>query len=185
MAAVSRARSVAEPTAMPTSASARTGPSLRPSPTIATASYLAAVPLQGSPLGFRGQCRLHVVDPGRDGNPLRRSRKITGQQHHVQPAAAQRIDRRARLGKQRIVERQHGANPLAPADIDHRITARLQRPPVLARALAQATSPGRPSRRRSQPPPALRPRPLGCRGRARSGRRAQQPARGRASRPPR
>ena len=36
--AVSRARSVAEPTAIPTSASARTGPSLRPSPTMATMS---------------------------------------------------------------------------------------------------------------------------------------------------
>ena len=38
--AVSRARSMADPTAMPTSAEASPGPSLRPSPTIATAPWL-------------------------------------------------------------------------------------------------------------------------------------------------
>ena len=94
------------------------------------------------------------LDPDRGGNPLRRSAKIAGQQHHVQPAAAQCFDRRARLGKRRIVERQHGMHPPAPTDIDHRMTARLQRSPMLGQGRRAATSPVRASRRRSRPPPA-------------------------------
>ena len=39
---------------------------------------------QGSPLGLRGQARLRILDPGRDGNPLCRMRKVAAQQLHVQ-----------------------------------------------------------------------------------------------------
>ena len=78
---------------------------------------------------------------------------------HVQAAVAQRIDRRARLGKRRIIKRDHGANPLVPTDIDHRMTTRLQRPPAFARAPAQATSPSRASKHCCQQPPLSRRRP--------------------------
>ena len=49
----------------------------------------------------------------------------------MHPAVAQRLDGRAGLWQRRIVKRQHGMHPLAPADIDHRMAARFTRSPAL------------------------------------------------------
>ena len=157
---------------MPTSASASTGPSLRPSPTIAT-----------SPVRLPAAGRARPAWPPATGPPrcprsptAAPTRRAAGARSPVrsvtsQPEAAQRLDRRARLGKRRVVERQHGADPPAPSR--HR-SPNDRSPPATAparRAPAKAASRARASRRRSRRPPARRRRCRGCRGRARRGHR--------------
>ena len=92
------------------------------------------MPIECDPLVFRGQSGAHVLDPQGGRDPMRRRRKVPGQHGYAQAAGAQRSDRRPRFGNRRIVERDHGASPLAPADIDHRMTARLRGPPALGQS---------------------------------------------------
>ncbi len=98
-AAVSRARSVAEPTAIPTSAAARTAPSL----SIADHRHrtvIIAEPIQGKPFGLRRKARLDVLDANQGRDPLSRLREVAGQQGGIEPALTQGRDRGLRLGKQ-------------------------------------------------------------------------------------
>ena len=116
---------------MPTSASARTGPSLRPSPTIATTRSLGgadrARPAWPPAKGRLATSSIPTVAA------IRRAACARSPVNSVTSSPRPRScrDRRPRLGKRRIVERQHRVDPLAPADIDH---ANARSPPATARA---------------------------------------------------
>ena len=131
------------PTAMPTSASARTGPSLRPSPTIATASCRCRKRLERSALLFRRQARSNVLDANRGADPTRRMRMVAGQERHIaaRGRAVPRSSTRASESGVSSSDSTAWTRP-APADIDHRMAARLQRPRPFLERRREAASPG-------------------------------------------
>ena len=113
---------------MPTSASASTGPSLRPSPTIATNTMVAAEAVEQVLLGSSGdKTGLTVVYADRCRDPLRRRlRQVTGQAYEWRPRlrSSATVACGLRAAACRRATRTARTRP-APADMDQRMAARL------------------------------------------------------------
>ena len=109
------ATSVPEPRASPRSAAARAGPSLTPSPTMATRRPSGLQVRDHRGLGRGQRPGDDLVDAGGGRHGLRGGRVVAGQQHRPQAQAAQPGDRRGGRGLDRVGDRERAAGLRRPS----------------------------------------------------------------------
>ena len=126
------ATSVPVPSASPRSAAASAGPSLTPSPAMATRRPRACRLPDHRDLAIGQRAGDHLIDPGLRRDRLGDGLAVPGQQHRAQAQPAQPGDRRGGGGLDRVGDRDRAAGLAAPAGQHHRAARALPR-----RALAR------------------------------------------------
>ena len=121
------ATSVPVPRASPRSAAASAGPSLTPSPAMATRRPRACRSLITATLPVGQRAGDHLIGAGLGRDRLGDGLAVPGQQHRAQAQPAQRGDRRGGGGLDRVGDRDRAAGLAVPAGQHHRAARALPR----------------------------------------------------------